>query len=177
MRLTLCRLAFCSVALAGCASSSVVNQDRDPVLVMISNGGALRYNKDVRVITTSLAGSPASLWPRLNAAYASLGLPVTERDSSEYAVAAQNAQFSGRFANEPMSRVVDCGLTPVGSQRANSYRVWLSVASQLQASGTGTTLRTTVIAKAQDQSSSTAAVQCGTTGTLEHDLAKELGAQ
>lgn len=177
MRLTLSHLVFCTVVIAGCASGTVVNQERDPVLVMVGNGAELRYNKDVRVLTSSLTGSPASLWPRLNAAFANIGLPVTERDSADYAVAAQNAQFSGRLGNSPMSRVVDCGLTTVGSQRANSYRVWLTVASQLQPSGTGTVLRTTVVAKAQDQSSSTAAVQCGTTGVLEQEIAKQLGAQ
>ncbi|HEY5086811.1 MAG TPA: hypothetical protein VII66_05550 [Gemmatimonadaceae bacterium] len=168
-------LAFLALVIAGCASGSMVNQQRDPVLLMIDNGTSLQYSQDVRVISTKLQGSPTSLWPRLNAAYASLGLPVTERDTADYALAAQNAQFSGRFANEPASRVVDCGLTPFGSQRANSYHVWLTVASQLQPSGTGTNLRTTVTAKAQDQNSSTDAVQCGSTGALEADIAKQLG--
>lgn len=177
MRLTLCSLAVCTIVLTGCASGSVVNQKRDPVLVMVGSNGTLRYNTDVRVITNSIAASPATLWPGLNAAFASAGLPVTERDSAEYAVAAQNAGFNGRFENQPMSRIVDCGLTTMGSQRANSYRVWLTVASQLQPSGTGTTLRTTVAAKAQDPSSSTSSIQCGTTGVLEREIAKQLGAQ
>jgi hypothetical protein len=177
MRLTISCIAFCTIAISGCATGSMVNQERDPVLVMVGNGTDLRYNKDVRVITADVSGSPASLWSRLNNAYASLGLPVTERDSSVYAVAAQNAQFSGRIGGGQMSLVIDCGLTTVGSQRANAYHVWLTVASQLLPSAKGSTLRTTVIAKAQDQSSSTAAVQCGTTGKLEHEIATALGAQ
>ncbi len=176
MRMTPLSLAVCTVALIGCASSGVVNEQQDPVLVMIANGGSFRYNKDVRVITSSVDGSPATLWPRLNSTFASMGLPVTERDSTKYAVAAQNASFNGRFMNQAMSRIVDCGDTPTGS-RANAYRVWLTVVSQLQPSATGTTLRTSVTAKAQDPSSSTSSVQCGTTGVLEHEIAKQLGAQ
>jgi hypothetical protein len=170
-------LALSVLALFGCASSSVVNQQQDPVLVMIGNQGGLRYSKDIRVLTTSVAGTPASLWPKLNAAYSTLGLPLTARDSTVYALAAQNAQVSGRFGSGPVSRVVDCGLTPLGTPRANAYHVWLTVATQLQPSATGTTIRTTVTGTAQDQNSSSSSTQCGTTGVLEHEIAKALGAE
>lgn len=176
MRITVSHLALCALAIGGCASGSVVNQNGDPLLVMVGNGADLRYYKDVRVITDSVAGSPASHWAALQAAYSNLGLPLTARDGAVFAIASQNAQFSGTFGNEPMSRIVDCGIAAVGSQRANDYRVWLTVASQLQPSGTGTTLRTSVVAKAQDQSSSTAPIQCGSTGALEAKIAKQVGA-
>ncbi len=176
MRPTLSHLALCTAAICGCASGSMVNQTSDPVLVMVSNSNSLRYNKDVRVVTTHLAGTPESLWPSLQAAYTKLGLPLTSRDAAAHALASQNTQVSGRFNNAPISRVVDCGLTPLASPRADSYRVWLNVASQLQPDGTGTELRTSVVANAQDQTSSTSAVQCGTTGSIEGQIARELGA-
>lgn len=146
---------------------------------MVSGNSSLRYNKDVHVVTTRLTGSPSTYWSKLEAAYASLGLPLTARDTAERAVASQNAQVSGRFNGAPVSRIVDCGMTPYGSERANSYKVWLTVASQLQSAGpTGadTDLRTSIAANAQEQTSSTAAVQCGTTGSLEAQIAKLLGA-
>jgi hypothetical protein len=177
MRMYLSLTAITALALAGCATGSLVNQHQDPVMVMVGNSASLQYKQDVRVITQSVAGTPASLWAKLNAAYSNLALPVTERDSADFAVAAQNAQFSGRFGPAPMSRVIDCGVTPFGTQRANAYRVWLSVATQLQPSGTGTNVRTSVAAKAQDPNSSTAAIQCGSTGALEADIATALGAQ
>jgi hypothetical protein len=177
MRPGLSHLAFCALAVTACASGAVVSQNNDPLLVMVGNGADLRYYKDVRVISDTLTGTPASHWAQLQAAYRSLGLPLTARDGAALAIASQNAQFSGRFNNQPMSKFIDCGLAAVGSQRANDYRVWLTVASQLVPSATGTTLRTSVVSKAQDQSSSTSPVQCGTTGELESLIAKQVGSE
>jgi len=165
------------LAIAGCATGSVVNQHQDPVTVMLDNGASFQYKQDVRVLTEDVAGSPASLWARLNAAYSNFGLPVTARDSADFAIAAQNAQYSGRFGEKPMSRIIDCGVTPFGTQRANAYHVWLSIATQLQQSATGTRVRTSLAAKAQDPNSSTSAIQCGSTGALEADIATALGAR
>lgn len=167
--------AVAAILVAGCASSSVVNQQQDPVMLMLSDGSQLRYEKDVRVITTPIPSNPATSWPALNAEYAKLKLPITQRDSAVYAVAAQNAQFNGRFDGAPMARIVDCGLTPLGSQRANAYKVWLTVVSQLQPSASGGVLRTSVAAKAQDPNSSSSAIQCGSTGVLEVEIATALG--
>lgn len=177
MRISLPSLLTLSVvSMGGCASGTVVNQRNDPVVVMLDNGAALRYDRDIHVVTSNASGTPASLWARLNAAYSDLGLAVTSRDSADFAIGAQNAQFNGRFGKSQMSRIINCGTTPFGTERANAYRVWLTVATQLQASGTGTKVRTSIAARAQDQSSSTAAVQCGSTGALEADIAAALGA-
>ena len=165
------------LAIAGCATGSLVNQQQDPIMVMVGSSATLQYKQDVRVLTQNVAGTPAELWAKLNAAYSNLGLPVTARDSAAFALAAQNAQFMGRIGQTPMSRIVDCGVTPFGTQRANAYRVWLSVATQLQPSSKGTTVRTSLAATARDQNSSTAPVQCGSTGALEADIAAALGGQ
>lgn len=165
------------LAIAGCATGSLVNQQQDPIMVMVGSSATLQYKQDVRVLTQNVAGTPTELWAKLNAAYSNLGLPVTARDSAAFALAAQNAQFMGRIGQTPMSRIVDCGVTPFGTQRANAYRVWLSVATQLQPSSKGTTVRTSLAATARDQNSSTAPVQCGSTGALEADIAAALGGQ
>ena len=144
-------ISIVAAAVGGCATSSAVNPVRDPVMLMVSDGSAISYEQDIRVITANVPGTPVGLWAALNAEYAKLNLPITQRDSAEYALAAQNAQFRGRFGDGPMSRVVDCGLTPFGSPRADAYRVWLTVVSQVQASPSGSILRTSVTAKAQDQ--------------------------
>lgn len=176
MRTRLSLLAVAAIGLAGCATSSSINQRQDPITVMIGNGSSLQYNKDVRVITNSASGTPASLWPKLNAAYTALSLPVTSRDSADFAIGAQNAQFNGRVGNVQMSHFIDCGTTAFGTQRANTYHVWLTVATQLQPSASGTTVRTSIAAKAQDANASTAAIQCGSTGALEAEIATALGA-
>ena len=170
-------VAVIALGIAGCTSGIVVNENRDPLLVMVSSGTGIRYNRDIRVVTANLSGTPAVLWPQLKAAFSALGLPVTASAGADHALSAQNAEFNGTFDKAPMSRVVNCGLTSMGAQRANAYRVWLTVASQLQAADTGSTLRTTVVATAQDPSSSTASVQCGSTGMLEEELAKRMGGQ
>ena len=165
------------LAIAGCATGSLVNRQEDPIMVMVGSSATLQYKQDVRVVSQNVAGTPAELWAKLNAAYSNLGLPVTARDSAAFALAAQNAQFMGRLGQTPMSRIVDCGVTPFGTQRANAYRVWLSVATQLEPSSKGTTVRTSLAATARDQNSSTAPVQCGSTGALEADIAAALGGQ
>ena len=65
MHTRLSLLAVTALALAGCATASAVNQRQDPITVMIGNGSSLQYNKDVRVITNTASGTPASLWPKL----------------------------------------------------------------------------------------------------------------
>lgn len=176
MRLNTAYLGVAAAMLfAGCATSSAVNQSRDPIMLMMSDGSQLRYERDIRVISAAVPGTPVGLWPALNAEYMTLNLPVTQRDSSEYALAAQNAQFNGRFGDGPVSRVVDCGLTPLAAPRANAYKVWITVVSQLQPAASGSVLRTSVTAKAQDPNSSSSAIQCGTTGALEADIARALG--
>ena len=177
MHTRLSLLTVTALALTGCATASAVNQRQDPITVMIGNGSSLQYNKDVRVITNTASGTPASLWPKLNAVYSSLSLPVTSRDSADFALGAQNAQFNGRVGNVQMSSFIDCGTTAFGTLRSNAYHVWLTVATQLQPSASGTTVRTSVAARAQDPSSSTTAIQCGSTGALEARIAAALGAQ
>lgn len=177
MRTSRYLLAVATIAVGGCASGSAVNQQQDPITVMIGNGSSLAYTRDVRVITSTAPGTAASLWPKLNATYISLSLPVTSRDSTEFAIGAQNAQFNGRLGNTQMSQYIDCGSTAFGTLRANAYHVWLTVATQLRPSATGTTVRTSVAAKAQDPNASTTAIQCGSTGALEAEIAAALGAK
>lgn len=177
MRTSSSLLAVVVLAIVGCAGANVVAQRNDPVLVMLDDGSSVRYDRDIHVATSSATETPAALWPRLNAEYASLGLPVTSRDSADFTIASQNAQFTGFFGKNPMSRLIDCGTTPFGTERANAYRVWLTVATELRATSTGTTVRTSIASRAQDQNSSTASVQCGSTGALEAQIAAALGAK
>ena len=176
MRISVRMLVVSALAVAGCGPAGVANHDRDPILVMLGNGTSIRYSRDIHVVTENLADSPATLWPQLKAAIAGMGLRVTIVDSASYLIGVQNAELNGRFEGAPVARVLDCGLTPMGSSGANSYRVWLTVGGQLQPATTGSTLRITVSAMAQDPSSSTTAVQCASTGAIESELAKRLGA-
>jgi hypothetical protein len=175
MRISVRMLVVSALAFAGCVSAGVANHDRDPILVMLGST-SVRYNRDIHVATENLADSPATLWPQLKAAIAGMGLRVTVVDSASHLIGVQNAELNGRFEDAPVARVLDCGLTPMGTSRANAYRVWLTVGGQLQPATTGSTLRITVFGMAQDPSSSSTAVQCASTGAIESELAKRLGA-
>ncbi|MDQ2890802.1 MAG: hypothetical protein M3R65_09695 [Gemmatimonadota bacterium] len=176
LSLTVPHVVLSLLIVTGCASGTAVTRSEDPVLVMITNNTSLRYNKDIHVATATVPGTPSSLSAKLYAAYTSLGLAVTARDTTNFTIAAQNNQLSGKFNGQPASRIVDCGATPYGAQRADAYKVWLTVATQLQPDPAGTQVRTIVVANAQDQTSSTAPVQCGSSGVIEGAIARQLGA-
>lgn len=159
----------------GCATAGPTAAAREPTMMQISwpwmPDSQLRYYSEATPSSDALGAAVASAWPRLGAAYTSLGIPLTMLDTAGHALGAIRIRGPRRLAGKPLSALVDCGSTPIGSPRADSYQVTLTVVSQLRTAGTGSVLHTLIVAFATDPNGSSTAVQCGSTGTLEHMIA------
>lgn len=176
MRSSISYLAVAILGVAGCASSSAVKAPADPVIVTLEGGGLLHFDSSPRVAESTIAATPATVWPVLNSTYASMGLPITTRNNAAHLIAAQNATFLHSFGNGSLSRIVDCGGSQSGA-RADSYRVQLTVVTELRPADKGATLvRTSLAGVAKDPSSSNDPVSCSSTGVLERDISNALKA-
>ena len=123
--------------------------------------------------TTSIAqvsASPSVLFAAVTDAYQELGIEVKLSDPNTGEVG--NKRFSAmyRLAGAPVSTYLGCGLTTTGPA-ADSYRVTISLVSQITPSGSGSQLGTELTATADDLASSKGHISCMTTGALEQKIA------
>lgn len=140
----------------------------------------LRYNTDINSASTPLNLPPAAAWHRVYLAYAKLKIPVTTVDSAHGVIGARNARVRNRLANAPLSSWFDCGMTAVGSPRADSYALFVTIVTQVSPApgdSSGSTARTIVTANAEANDTQSGAIQCGSKGWLEEELAKAFTAQ
>lgn len=163
----------------GCASSGVSGSNgtsRSIILPEMGTRGATRleYFQDVSSETDTVAPDPKDLWPRLGRTYASLSIPITTIDTTAHILGAVRASLIGHLGKRPLSYAIECGPTPYGTPRANSYNVMLTAVTQLTPAGTGTRVTTAVSAVAQDASLSSSPVQCTSTGALEREIVTAL---
>jgi len=133
------------------------------------------FNVDVinskSVVATAINAPPSQVWQVLPGVYSSLSLPVTGVEEKVMSIGSMRLRVRGQFNDVRLSRLLDCGGGGVSTPNADRYTVFLSVASQVGASGGGATeLRTQVTASAQPEGSGGGAVRCATTGTLERML-------
>lgn len=167
--------AACTQATAG---SSVHTENSVQVTSPTSTGSqtqTIRYNTDINSSSTPIDLPPGAAWHRVYLAYAALKIPVTTLDSAHGVIGARGARVRNRLANEPLSNWFDCGMTAVGSQRADSYALFVTVMTQVSAAlgdSTGSTAHTIVSATAEANDSQSGAIQCGSKGWLEEKLAK-----
>jgi hypothetical protein len=76
---------------------------------------------------------------------------------------------------EPISRYLNCGDSIMGPA-ADTYRIYISLVSQVQPDGKGeTNLETSLVAQARNMEGTTNdRVACGTTGRLEERIRQRL---
>lgn len=127
------------------------------------------------VMKQALPASLDAVWAALPAAYGDLHIPIDGIDPSSHMIGSGNITAQGSFAGTHLSRLLDCGVGAVGTQNADRFEVHLNVRTQLTANASGGTLVQTLIeATARDAGTSTSAVRCSTTGTLERRIAEVL---
>jgi citrate lyase gamma subunit len=73
-----------------------------------------------------------------------------------------------------LSRYFTCGSTALGTEAADTYRLQLSVVSTVLRQGSGSRLETTVEAIARQPGTSSAPVNCSSTGELEKAIANRV---
>jgi hypothetical protein len=122
---------------------------------------------DTLGVEAALTGAADSAWKVLPAVYASLDLPIHERDESSRRLGACWIRIRMRLAGVPLSRYIECGeLRNVPN--ADRMEIELLVLSRVGSDTHGaTTLFTFVLASAGESAGGGNRTWCLSTGALE----------
>ncbi len=126
----------------------------------------MRSYESPRAGTAIVRATPERALAALDAAYAELGIEVKLREPSRGQIGNENFSRMYRLAHTPLSDYVGCGVTSWGAA-ADSYRITMSLVSQVTAVPEGTRIDTQLFARAEDMGSSKGAIGCQSLGTLE----------
>lgn len=150
-----------------------------PQVVRSGNGIDINVDAAGAVSAVEIAAPPERVWTALPEAYRALGIPVATLDPASRTVG--NARFAAmrQLGGRRMSELLSCAEGLAASSTADTHRMALSVLSSVHpAPGGNTRLETRVSASARSlEGSSTAAIQCGSTGVLETWVAELVRAQ
>ncbi|HEX5725691.1 MAG TPA: hypothetical protein VFX98_09525 [Longimicrobiaceae bacterium] len=131
------------------------------------------YN-EVGPVLTRLQASPDEVWRILPVVYQVARIPLGTLDTSERLLGNRKLTVTRQLNGEPLSRIVNCGTSGMGSNVADTYRVVLYVESRVRAVEGGASLETTVQGQATQPAVSSPPVQCYSTGQLERMIAREV---
>lgn len=114
-------------------------------------------------------------WATLRAVYDSVGIPVSTVDASQHLLGNTGFKLRRRLGSTPLSRYLDCGAAQ-GGPNAETYEVFLAVATQLQPGATsGRVVATTSVqASAKPVSFAGEYVSCSSNGALEAKIGQML---
>lgn len=159
------------ILLTGCASVPAVEGSdsaaRQAPIFQSAETGTL-YGERPIAAKTQIAAPPPTVWLAVKKVYADLDIPVTVENVPGHQIGNTNFYRSRQFAGEQMNTLVDCGSGMTGP-KASSYRIYMSLLTDVNPDGKGgTLLQTTFGAAGQDVSEgSSDRILCGTTGRLE----------
>ncbi|MGH7619018.1 MAG: hypothetical protein ACREPM_17500 [Gemmatimonadaceae bacterium] len=170
--------------LAGCASAgSPEMEDTTPrqatVLTGDKDGGTI-YGERPRAVTMTIIAPPATVWLAAKKTYADFDIPLAVENPAAHQLGNPNFFKSRQLAGRAMVDWVDCGSGMTGPKAA-SYRIYMSLLTELVTDGKGgTKIQTTFVPAGQDMSgSSSDRIPCGSTGRFEQffldHVAKEVG--
>lgn len=128
------------------------------------------------------ADVPASLdtaYAAMAMAYQSLGAEIKTSDPSQHLIGNRHIVVMRTWLGSRLSTFFSCGNDPaIGTPRADSYQLIISVVSTLSAKDAQNTRVTTLAtAQANDLGTSASAVYCPSTGKIERSLLKAAGFQ
>lgn len=177
MRTTLVLPTLLSTALlAGCASSQksgASDMDRTGVSsqsVQLMGGvpATVRLAEDVRSAKAIIDLPPEKAYAALDAAYAALGIPVSQRDPGSRRIGNEALRVRRKVGDLLMTKVVDCG-GDSGMPNAETYTVTLTISSQVTPNDAGGSVLQTVVEGAAKNPLTNAAnaVRCSSVGGLE----------
>jgi len=112
-------------------------------------------------------------------AYQSLGLAIKTSDPSQHMLGNRHIVVMRTWLGSRLSTFFNCGNDPaIGSPRADSYQLIISVISTLSVKDAADTRVTTLVsAQANDLATSASAVYCPSTGKLERSIIRAAGFQ
>jgi hypothetical protein len=114
---------------------------------------------------------PDAVLAAFNAAYGDMRIEVKLWDPPHGQVGNKNFSKMYRLGGAPLSTYFGCGTTLTGAA-ADSYRVTISLVSQVTPVADGSETRTLVTGFADDLGSSKGAITCESLGTLERRLSE-----
>lgn len=166
-----------ALLIAGCASSGAPANETMSGIRSIETGesmgarmGSLPEFKSAH--RSSVRMPIATAWPRLAAAYQTMGMGLTLSDAASHTLGNEGMRRTHTLGGERLSDFLDCGTGTGGGPNADLYAVTLSVVTQLQAASDSTIqIATMVQATAAPLTFGSPPVACSTTGNLEEKLA------
>ncbi|MBD0320323.1 MAG: hypothetical protein ICV87_08315 [Gemmatimonadetes bacterium] len=103
--------------------------------------------------------------------YPTLGIEVAQVDRERRTLGNVSFERTYRLGRMPLSQVVRCGTTGLGTSNADRYRVALTVVSTVVARGNSSVVETRVAGSASPSGFSSA-VHCTSAGGLERAIAR-----
>jgi hypothetical protein len=170
-----------AVLLGGCSAVALSNDpvSRRPVTVQVETPKGtypIRMIQEEEIATRWVNAPVEEVWSRLLDAYPALGVEVRAVDTEQHIAGNQHMRVRRRLGEEELSSFIDCGTNPIGAPYADAAAVELDVLTQLTESGEGTMVATHVGAHARPSSGSSSLIRCTSTGALEEQIARKLGA-
>jgi hypothetical protein len=138
-------------------------------------GGSVSYrvNNSNGGITGYVRATPDEAWKTLLVTYNDLKLPVTTLDASGRQISSSDTRAPRTLGGKPLGDYLDCG-SGISGPRVESYDVAYTLVSVVMpAGGDSTAVQSSLVASASSRGgSSSAPVDCVTTGRLEKRLAQ-----
>lgn len=160
---------FALPLLLACATSSSSGPSPQERVLARTDAEVVRAYESQQAATSFVRSTPERTLAALKSAYSELGIDVKLWDPSRGQVGNQNFSRMYRLDRTPLSEYVGCGVTSMG-QAADSYRITMSLVSQVTPVADGTRIDTQLLARADDMASSKGSISCLTRGTLEAKL-------
>jgi hypothetical protein len=136
----------------------------DAALLLTTRSGERAY--------TAVVSAPVdSVFQALAVVYPELGIAVETIDQQARMLGNVRFERTARLGRMPLSSVVRCGTTGLGTATADSYRVTLGVLSTVRSRNGETLVETTVDGFAKQNGLNTA-IACTSTGALERAIAR-----
>jgi hypothetical protein len=161
--------AILAIVVASCSSATAKQLPTRDRTLGTAGDVVLRSHDTDQQGPVPVAVPPDKMLAALKSAYADVGIEVKLWDPPNGQVGNKNFTKMYRLAGASLSTYVGCGLTTNG-EAADSYRVTLSVVSQVSPDAGGSTVLTTLSAFAEDLASSKGTISCETRGILEQKI-------
>jgi len=155
-----------AIAVAGCSSATTQQSPTNDRVIATASDAVLHAHDTNKPGPVPVAANPDKLLAALNAAYADLGIEVKLWDPPHGQVGNRSFTKMYRMGGASLSQYLGCGMTANGDA-ADTYRVTMSLVSQVASAAGGSTVQTTLNGFAEDLASSKGTVTCETRGILE----------
>jgi hypothetical protein len=162
------------VFVAGCATARApsAGADMTPQVLVDQNGKVYRTTDSPAA--ASFDTPPDSTFRAVVAAYTALGIEPSSADPSQRTVSRQHLLLRSRFQGKPLSTAFDCGNGQFGP-RADEGRIVADITSHVAATGSGSTLATTILATlTPNDGASRDPIRCVSNGGIEEKLRQEV---